>query len=413
MRRIPGLFAITLGLAGVSGCQGPDEEEGPISLSAPVEILVDEMGVSHIYAQTDSDALYAAGYRVASERLYEMEMLKRLLAGRLAEVLGEELLEQDQQLRIFDVPRWGAADAVYMQEQDPEMAGLIAAWLAGVNRRIAEVRDGAVERPFGFRADEHDFLPELWTDEDPYIVLKGVELGLGRTVEFEIAVTLLSRMFPEPLGAVELFRPAHSVYGLPPQDRPESDTDRRSAPVEAVETPHTPLSAAQRKEMAEVGRAFVERSPQFGNSNNWAIDGRFTESGRPLIAGDPHLDFQFMGAVYPMHINSADAGGGLDVAGFAYPGIPGIALGHTRGVLWTQTTAFGDVMDVWEVEEVGGGCLALACDVRDPKACEAVVAESAAAFGGLDALVYSPGITLYNPIQAMDAEAWRSTLNGQ
>jgi len=62
------------------------------------------------------------------------------------------------------------------------------------------------------------------------------------------------------------------------------------------------------------------------------------------------------------------------------------------------------------VEEVGGGCLALACDVRDPKACEAVVAESAAAFGGLDALVYSPGITLYNPIEAMDAEAWRSTL---
>lgn len=62
------------------------------------------------------------------------------------------------------------------------------------------------------------------------------------------------------------------------------------------------------------------------------------------------------------------------------------------------------------VEEVGGGCLALACDVRDPDSCEDVVAESVAALGGLDALVYSPGITLYNPIEAMDAEAWQSTL---
>ena len=62
------------------------------------------------------------------------------------------------------------------------------------------------------------------------------------------------------------------------------------------------------------------------------------------------------------------------------------------------------------VEEVGGDCLALACDVRDPASCESVVAESVEAFGGLDALVYSPGITLYDPIEAMDAEAWRCTL---
>ena len=61
-------------------------------------------------------------------------------------------------------------------------------------------------------------------------------------------------------------------------------------------------------------------------------------------------------------------------------------------------------------EEAGGGCLALACDVRDPASCEEVVAESVAALGGLDALVYAPGVTLYDPIEAMDAEAWRSTL---
>ena len=107
------------------------------------------------------------------------------------------------------------------------------------------------------------------------------------------------------------------------------------------------------------GRAQRRRWPFLASlrpgSNNWAIDGRFTADGRPLIAGDPHLSFDFFGAPYPMHINSKRAGGTYDVAGFAYPGTPGIALGQTDRVVWTATSAFADVNDVWNIIRWGSG----------------------------------------------------------
>jgi penicillin amidase len=142
------------------------------------------------------------------------------------------------------------------------------------------------------------------------------------------------------------------VFALPAEDRPQGPLLR---PASAVPTP-----PARRLSEAEARRAFeaLARALAFfqgGGSNSWAIDGRFTANARPLIAGDPHLSFSTFGAPYPLHINSRDAGGSYDVAGFAYPGTPGIALGHTREVAWTATSAFADVTDVWEVERVTGG----------------------------------------------------------
>ena len=302
---------------------GGADEEGSV-----VEILFDNRGVPHIYGQTDEDAMYGAGYVLARDRLYQMEMLKRLLTGRLSEVLGQWALQQDQALRIFDVPRWGAADAEVMREEDPELAALISAWVAGVNARIDEIEAGKVEVPWGFRETEHDFMPSRWTEDDPYIVLKGAELGLGRTVEFEIALTLLSALYPDPVNAVQVFRPAHPVFGLPPEDRPGGE-QQNAAPGPGV-TPPSPIDPALAEQTWAAAQQFIDAMPGFAASNNWAIDGRHTDNGRPLIAGDPHIDFALMGGMYPMHINSADSGGTLDVNGFAIPGVPGINLGHTR-----------------------------------------------------------------------------------
>ena len=352
--------------SGETGADGVDDgADGSGSTGEPqgtrIEIIRDDRGVPHIYAPTDEDAMYGAGYQTAVDRLYQIEMMRRLLTGRLSEVLGQAAYAQDQQLRIFDVPRWGKADAEVMREQDPEMTALISAWVAGVNARIAEINDGEVERPFGYREDDRDFWPEPWGEDDPYIVLKGVELGLGRTVEFEIALTLLTLLFPEPVTAVQPFRPAHAVFGLPPEDRPDPIEDAPPPPMLTPAPAPAPYSNETIEETLRAAQQFIENMPGHGASNNWAVDGEHTANGRPLIAGDPHLDFALMGSMMPMHINSKDAGGTIDVAGFAQPGVPGIALGHTDRVAWTQTTAFGDVMDVWQVSvngsnvSLGGG----------------------------------------------------------
>lgn len=180
---------------------------------------------------------------------------------------------------------------------------------------------------------------------------------LDKTIEFELAITILELVYPDVISQVEVPRPAHAVFGVPAEDRPRADT----AGVLGVRArgalrPTVSLSEAERRRLFDaLARGFALL--RGGGSNNWAVDGRFTVNGRPMVAGDPHLSFSTFGAPYPMHIDSRDAGGSYDVAGFAYPGTPGIALGHTREVAWTATSAFADVTDVWEVERVAGGVM--------------------------------------------------------
>jgi len=333
---------------GAAGCGDNTIEAYP---SAPVDIVIDDMGVPHVYAANDADAFYGAGYQMATDRLYQIEMIRRRALGRVAEVLGESRLDEDTLARTFDLVRLGRADARVTRRADPERARLLRAWVAGINARIAEVRAGSVPLPFGFRASEHDFMPEPWDDDDPYIILKGANLVMDKTIEFEIAVTILQIAYPDVMAAVQLAKPAHAVFGLPAEDRPGSATHDERGPVRP---PSGALSEDDARRVLDTlarGLALLRGS----GSNNWAIDGRFTASGRPLIAGDPHLGFNSFGAPYPMHIDSRDGDGSYDVAGFAYPGTPGIALGHTREVAWTATSAFADVTDVWQVKRVPGG----------------------------------------------------------
>ncbi|MCP4873213.1 MAG: penicillin acylase family protein, partial [Proteobacteria bacterium] len=313
----------------------------------PVEILIDSDGVAHVYGATDADAWYGAGYQLATDRLFQMEMLRRFARGELSAVLGEPGLLRDKQARIFDFGRWGEADRVATEDADPERAELISSWVAGINARIAEVESGDAPLPFGFRPDEYDFVPAPWNEDDPYVVLKGAGFALDKTVEFEIAMSLVYSLYPGALDSVRPFQPAHEAWGVPPEDQPHHSVARFYGPDQ-------PRDAAPLDLAGPLDRTLLDWPRPVG-SNNWAVDGRFTDNGKPLIAGDPHLGFDFFGAPYPLHVNSKDGRGTYDVAGFAFPGTPGIALGHNDSLAWTVTSAFADVMDVWTVTRVGEG----------------------------------------------------------
>ena len=226
--RLPALLLALLPLLaclGPAGCGEEGDAPSPVA-SVPIEIRIDHLGIPHIYGATDELAFYGAGYQMAADRLYQMATLRRFALGRLSEVIGEAGLERDLQARTFDFPRWGRRDAALMETADPERAALLRAWVRGINHRIREVRSGAVPLPFGFGPEAHDFLPEPWDETDPYVVLKGAGFALDKTVEFEVALTILSLLYPEPMAAVQVFRPAHPVYGMPPEDRPTANTRR-------------------------------------------------------------------------------------------------------------------------------------------------------------------------------------------
>ncbi|MBW2455977.1 MAG: penicillin acylase family protein [Deltaproteobacteria bacterium] len=164
-------------------CSGRDEpvvDPGPRLPTAPVEILVDDRGIAHIYAQNDEDLFFAYGYQIASDRLLQLDMFRRFAYGRLSEVLGAfghgsagaDTLTDDRFARIFNWQHWGKLDAELMKNEEPEHYRLTSAWVAGINKRIAEVNAGQVPLPFGFGPDELDYRPEAWDPVDPYVVQK-------------------------------------------------------------------------------------------------------------------------------------------------------------------------------------------------------------------------------------------------
>lgn len=323
-----------------------DLDEFP-GLSAPVEITIDERGIPHIYGQTDLDVLYASGYQQATDRLFQMDLVRRRALGRQAEVLGPDFVGQDETSRLFDLQRWGAANVERLREEDPDTYRLIVAWLAGVNARIDEVNAGEVPVPYGFGPDETNTMPERWTMQEHSAIAKLYMLGNSNSLERELLATIVQRNFADAWERIELARPAFNVTTMPPGELPMA-----GPMLPGLGSPAKPPIPASDEELLEgvrTLRSHMAHLPLVG-SNNWAIDGSLTATGRPLIAGDPHQPLQSPSLMYAQHLNSADAGGELDVIGWAFAGTAGVQLGHNRNIHWTATTNFADVMDIWEVE---------------------------------------------------------------
>lgn len=348
-----------------TGTTGDDDIDQFPGLSAPVEILVDDRGIPHIYGQIDLDVMYASGYQMATDRLFQMELMRRRALGRQAEVLGADFVGQDQISRIFDLPRWGAANLERLRGDEPEIYRRLVAWLAGVNARIAEVTSGQAPLPYGFGPEEADFMPEPWTLEEHSAIAKLLMLGNSNSLERELLATIVQRNFPAAWSSIELSRPAFPVSTMPPDELPAPAPWRPS--VAHAPKPPIPATPAELVEGMAVLRRALRHVPRVG-SNNWAVDGSLTQSGRPIVANDPHQPLESPSLMYAQHLSSAHADGDLDVIGWSFAGTAGIQLGHNRHVQWAATTNFADVMDVWEVELDGGdvrvGDQMVAMDVR-------------------------------------------------
>ncbi len=336
----------------LAGC-GSDESPGTDHLpSAPIEVLRDTNGVPHIYGETDRDAFYGAGYMMATDRLLQVDMARRRALGRWSEVLPDKLAD-DKLARLFNWRDLGRQAAAVTKQDNSREWRLMTAWVAGLNRRIEEVRSHKVPLPYGFGPKELDYLPEKWDPSDVLVVAKMTGFGNDESLEYELFMTIAERLFPDKFSKVELPRPARAVWTVPTEDLPPGLPQADwipGGPASAGSAPHFDPS---KLDPERVRRSLVWLhaldSLRTAGSNNWAIDGQHTDNGRPLLAGDPHLGFKFPGIFYALHINSADHGGTFNVAGFSFPGLPGVSIGQTDSLAWTPTTAFADVMDVWEV----------------------------------------------------------------
>jgi penicillin amidase len=323
-------------------------------LTAEVEIVIDTRGIPHVYAATDDDLAFASGYQMATDRLFQMELMRRRALGRQAEVLGEAFVDQDIVSRTFNLKHWGSLNAERLREDAPDVYNFVISWVAGVNARIAEVTAGSVPMPYGFA--EAGFMPEVWERDDEFAIAKLMYLGNSNSLEQDLLATILYRNIPTVWDSFELAKPMFPVAIMPDDEIPAAlKPDTRPsyldhAPQPVPTDPYSPDTIADAITRLRHAFGHVGVRAGQGGSNNWAIDGRHTDSGRPMIANDPHQPLQSPSLMYGLHLNSTERGNGtLDVAGFAFAGTMGVQLGHNRKLHWAATTNFADVMDLWEV----------------------------------------------------------------
>lgn len=298
-------------------------------LKAPVEILRDKNAVPHIIAGSLDDAAFALGYVHAQDRFWQMELLRRVGQGRLAELVpsmlvGNGLVESDRTMRGLGIYR-KASDSV--NALSPAMRTRLEAYAAGVNAWI--LNDG---QQFGLELTLIKLLsggrykPEPWRPADSLVWAKLMALGLDGNWRAELLRLRLARKIGED-GVKFLIEPSG--------ESKDSTLSLVMAAVKDIDLERlyrgTDHPATRKREA----------------SNEWVLAGAHTVSGRPLLANDPHLGFAFPGVWYLARL----VGPGFDIRGATSPGSPVVVLGHNGTIGWGFTTTNLDSQDLF-VERV-------------------------------------------------------------
>lgn len=304
-------------------------------LRAPVEVIRDRWGIPHINAQDTHDLFFAQGYVHAQDRLWQMELFRRVAAGRLSEVFGPVALDFDRLMRVIGLRRAAEASWAALPPEEaatPEGAAAVEAARAysdGVNAFIESHRH---RLPIEFTLLRVQ--PEPWSPVDGLSFGKYMAWVLGGNWRAELLRAGLTQRFG-PDGARMLVpgqpagTPTITAAGPPRITLPLSALPLSELPLVALPQgfPFAPLLAG---------------TPGAG-SNNWVVASSRSTSGGALLANDPHLDAQMPSIWYEIHL----VGGPYDVIGAGFPGIPGVIIGHNQHIAWGVTNAEEDSQDLY------------------------------------------------------------------
>ena len=317
LRRIAAVLAV-LAVAVVGGAyllleSARPQTEGTIELAgleAPVSILRDRYGIPRIAARSEQDAYFALGYVHAQDRFFQMEFMRRLGAGRLSEVVGPPTLSIDRWMRVLGLYRLAESS---LKRLSPAVVDSLEAYADGVNAYL--------DSHFGLVSVELALTlttPERWRPADSLVWGRLMGMRLSSNSHAETLRARLSGLLP-PERIDELW--PDIARGAPPTIAALGRARRFSSLLADWPAAIAPVTA----------------------SNVWAVSGSHTESGRPILANDPHLGFRAPGLWYLARIEAP----GLTVAGATVPGVPMTILGHNGSIAWGLTTTDSDTQDLF------------------------------------------------------------------
>ncbi|AWW29654.1 penicillin acylase family protein [Echinicola strongylocentroti] len=306
-----------------------EEELSVTGLSAPVKVIYDNHLIPHIYAQNEADLMMAQGYVTAKHRLWQMEFQTRAAAGRISEIIGSAALDFDRMQRRKGLGYGAEMGLQFLEENNSATLDLITAYTKGVNQYIDQL--DMSKTPVEYKI--LDYRPEHWTNYKTVLLLKYMaDMLVGdKDIEFtnlrkQLGETMVNRLFPDRPASGDPVIEADHQWDFEPLDvvRPDSiDYPDLSLLIEPIPSPE----------------------PGVG-SNNWAVSGSKTKSGRPILANDPHLGLNLPSLWYAIQLSTPD----FTVKGASLPGALGVISGFNENIAWGVTNATRDVRDWYAIE---------------------------------------------------------------
>ncbi len=295
-------------------------------LSAKVDVVYDKQLVPHIFAQNLKDAYFVQGYITAKHRLWQMDLTTRAVSGRLSEILGPITLERDKLQRRKGLV-FAAENALADWEKQAEDYSNLQSYTAGVNAYIKALQPR--DYPLEFKL--LNYSPEAWSNLKSALFIKSMAQSLcSREKDLESTNAL-------------------TVFGQEVFDFLYPEQNPKQSPIIPKDTPwdFSPVSIPEQK---PVLMGLFEHNPYpkpspFLGSNNWAVAGSKTKSGKPILCNDPHLGMTLPAVWFELQISTPEA----NSYGVSLPGFPGITIGFNDKISWGMTNVGHDVLDYYKI----------------------------------------------------------------
>ena len=376
-------------------------------LSAPVDVVRDSRGTPHVYAANDEDAAFALGYMHATDRLFQMDIFRRIGSGTLSELLGfpdfkigvpatappfpgnignvtQDLFFQTLGLRRAAVDSFNAMSA--------PVQSALQAYARGVNEVIGLANATGNLPPEYTNLNITHIEPWVPVDSVVFGKLQAFELSFdfddGPTDDLASVTGALGPATGQTAFYQDLNRsePAENAFTVPDGNgtpiplaaaaKPRktmlasaATTERSAAALQSPAHGGQPARAAARRAAMAARKETVRKARELIaklleqpamralrergvlGSNEWAVDGTVTDTGHPMLANDPHLGLGSPSTFYELHLNTEDRGGNMNVTGIGFAGAPGVVQGHNEHIAWGSTTNPTDVTD-WFIEDI-------------------------------------------------------------
>lgn len=289
-------------------------------------VVYDDRLVPHIFAKNDKDLAFMQGYVTAQHRLWQMEFQTHAIGGRLTEILGDVALERDRETRRMGLPQ--GAKATLEKWETSESYPKLQAYIDGINAYIKSLKPK--DYPLEYKL--LGYAPEEWTALKTVLMVKAMANTLARQdtdIETTNMLEILGRdnfdfLYPEWFPEQSPIIPKGTKWNF------------------KAAKPSTPKAT----NAGGLSYQALPKQPPFLGSNNWAVSGKKTLSGNPILCGDPHLNMHLPSIWYEVQLSTPQNA----VYGVTLPGIPSVIIGFNEDIAWSQTNVGRDVLDWYKIK---------------------------------------------------------------